>query len=214
MTFDDAVGQLRGAEAGGFGVSESQAGRLINEAVRRYAAESKWIKAQVDLGPTVVDQADYDVPGHVVDLRALRLDTGYPYTRKSTEVFWGIESGDLEWTSGRGGVFAPKFSSDGATQQIALYPSPSTAGQVIQALCAIYPETALSGSDPLPFPESHQRGVLNAAKAIAYEELDENIEQAQYYRDLWMGEAEELRKESNSRIGSGPTKFAIAGRRR
>lgn len=213
MTFDEAVAQFRGAEAGGFGVSVPQAERILQEAVRRYASRSHWIKAQINLGPTVVDQAEYDLPAHVVDLISLRLSTGWPYTRKSTKVFWELASGDAVWRSSKGGVFAPVFDTTG-TKKVALHPTPGEAGLTIEGLAAIYPENDLAGNDELPFPGDHQRGVLNAAKAVAYEELDENPQQAQYFRDLFQGEAEELRRQGNSRVGSGPTKFAIAGRRR
>lgn len=210
-TFEEAVAQLRGPEAAGFGFSELQAGRLINQGVRDYASASEWIRAILDVGPAVADQKDYLLAANVVKVKRLRLGSG-PYSRQNLETLWDLESG-LVTLSGTGGVFVPTFDEAGTDRLITLHPTPGIeeVGLPIKALASIFPAADLSGSDAIPFPDDAWRGVLSAAKAIAYEDVDENPDQATYHRGIFEREAEDLKLRGNSQVGQGPVKFAVAG---
>jgi hypothetical protein len=210
-TFEEGVGQLRGAEAAGFGFSEPQAARLLNQGIRDYASASEWIRAILDFGPAVADQAAYDLPANVVKVKRLRLGSA-PYSRQNIEALWDLESGAMR-LAGTGGVFVPTFNDDGADRLITIFPTPGIEEQdlPIKGLASIFPAVDLKGSDPIPFPDDSWRGALNAAKAIAYEDVDENPDQAAYYRGLLKEEAEALRLRANSQVGQGPVRFPVAG---
>lgn len=211
-TFQEAVTQLQSAEAGGFDVSPAQAAALLNEGVRRFAARSEWIKAEVNLGPTVADQEGYDLPGHVVKLRGLSV-AGFPYARTDVLALWNFkQSGRLPRDTS--GVFAERFDDTGKIKTFSLFPVPSEGGLAISGLAVITPATDLSAADPLPFPPEYNRGVVDYAKGIAYEDLDENPQSGTYFISRADARADELRLEANSRSGAGPIRIPVAGLRR
>lgn len=210
-TFADAEAQLRGAEAGGFAVSQAQAASLLNEGVRRLAAASEWIKAELDLGPTIDGQEQYVLPNNVVKLRGIAV-AGQRYARTELLTLW-------EWKvqgylpADAVGAYAERFSEDGKVKTFSLLPIPDGA-LPISGLAAITPADDLSGDDVLPFPEEYNRAVLNFAKGIAYEDLDENPQSATYFIERLEKEGAELKLKGYARTGAGPTRLPVAGLRR
>lgn len=212
-SFEEAVAQLRGPEAGGFGISEPQASKVLNQAIRQFASASEWIRAILDLGPAVADQERYLIPPNVVKIKRLRIAQSLPYSRQGIETLWDLQNGQARLAPGWGGIFVAEYDEDGTVRYVTLWPTPGAeeAGAQIPALASIFPAEDLESADQLPFPEDSTRGVFNAAKSILYEDVDENPEQASYYRDLANGEAEQLRRKANSRVGGGPVKFPVSG---
>lgn len=211
VLFEDEVAQLRGAEAAGFDLSEAQAAKLLNQGIDRLAARSEWIKVEAEYGPTEAEVERYEIPGNTVRVLSVQIGES-PYVPVSIKDLWEVKAGRKE-APAEGGLFAERFSEDGATKTLGFYPIPE-AGQAIEALAAITPKEELSGKDPLPFPDQSCRAARDFAIGLAYEQLDENIEQARFYEERGEAEAERLRRMANSRVGSGPLKIPVAGRRR
>ena len=213
-TFDDAVEQLTSAQAGGFDYSagSKQPATLIQEGIAALAADSHWIKAQPNLGPTVADQAEYVLAEKIVKLFALEIANA-PYQRRDVRELWDLRAGRDQIIGSEGGVFAETFAEDGKTKSFALLPVPTEDGLEIIGLASITPDP-LSGTDPLPFPPKYRRAILDYAKSIAYEDLDENVNAGATYLARAERRAEQLFLFANSRTGSGPWKIPIAGKHR
>lgn len=207
-TFAEGLAQLTGAQGAGFDLGEVQASRLLNEGIRRFASRSKAIKAVVDLGATVADQGTYTLPAHVVELERLQVGDSPLYARTSAGKYWDLLAGYLAVPDGLTGMYAPYFNEDGTTKQISIFPTPTAAAAIV-GLASITPAADLSGTDPIPFPEEDWRGALHAATALAYETIEENVEQATYFWERFDAAAEELRRKVNSRVGGGVTRFPV-----
>lgn len=215
QTLGDVVEQLTSAQAAGFDIKESQALKLGNEAVKRVAAASQWIKAEVSFGATVAGTPSFVVPDKVIRLIALTIGENQPYTRKSIEQLWDLRAGrsQLVNTENEPGVFAERFSEDGQTKSFDVFPTPEEAGLPVSGLCSIVPDD-LVATDVLPFPPQHRGAVLDLATAAAYERTDENLAQAAPYEKRGLAIAESLFLLGNARTGSGPYKIPVAGHRR
>lgn len=209
-TFGDAIAQLQGAEAGGFDFSTVQAASLLNEGVKRFASRSEWIKAEVDLGFTVVDQEAYGLPENVVKLKGLSV-SGVPYQAVDALTIWQYKVNGLPWRVD--GVYAERYSEDGKIKSVSLLPIPDEASLAIGGLSVITPED-LEPADSLPFPPEYRRGPLDYAKGIAYEDVDENPESGTYFTDRANALADDLRLHAQSRTGSGPYMIPVATARR
>lgn len=180
--------------------------------MKRLASLSEWIRAELELGPTVVGQEEYATPASVVRVRELAVG-GVPYGWTDPVTLWEIKMGKRTVVSDwGGGVFADRFSPDGKTAYTALFPVP-TAVVPITALAAIEPAD-LAGKDKLPFPAEFRRAIPNFAKAIGYETIDENVQSAAGLMQQATATALELRDKARSRSGSGPWRIPVASLRR
>jgi len=206
LTFGDALAQLQGAEAGGFSFSATQAASLLNEGVKRFAARSEWIKAEVDLGPTVANQEAYALPANCVKLKGLEVGS-VVYIAVDLLSLWQYKQQGLPGNIN--GVYAERFSEDGKIKSFSVYPVPDVAGEPISGLAVITPED-LEAADNLPFPAEYNRGPVDYAKGIAYEDVDENPDSGTYFIKRADERADELRLEAQSRTGSGPYKIPVA----
>lgn len=213
-TVADVVTQLTSAQAAGFDVGTVQAEREVQQAIKRVAAGSQWIKGQIELGPTVIGQARYELPGNVIKLLDLTVGEDTPYTRRDVRILWALRSGrdELVGNGSEGGIFAEEFSADGKTKYVAIFPLPEEV-TVLQGLASLVPAD-LQPADTLPFPEQHRGAVLDFATAALYEKTDENVNQAAYYEKRAIATTESLFLLANSRTGSGPYKIPVAGHRR
>lgn len=217
QTFADAVEQLTAASAGGFdfGGQSGQAEKLIQEAIKRHAARSQWIRAQLELGPIVADTASYSLPAKIVRLWLVTIGD-IEYGRRDLRTAHHLGSGSYALTyNSEGGVFFETFAEDGKTRQVELFPTPDEeqAGETLEGFASIVPDD-LEAGDELPFPEQYRRAVVNYAKATATADVD--VDKAT--GDAWLAQAENeseaLRLYANSRSGSGPWKIPVAGHRR
>lgn len=205
-TFGDAVAQLRGAEAAGFSFSLEQARRLLQEGVDRFASESEWIKAELALATSVAGQEEYELPAHVVRVLGLTVD-GSVYSAVDVQTIWQYKSSGLPQQLD--GVFSERYNEDGKLKTVGLLPIPEVDGQSIAGLAAITPGD-LEDEDELPFPTEYRRGPLNFAKGIAYGDVDENAQAADYWLGLAQAEADGLKTYGRRRMGSGPYRIPVA----
>lgn len=214
-TFADAVEQLTSAQAGGFDFEATQAEKLIHEGINRLAARSQWIRAIMELGTTVADQANYELPERIVRLYAVMINN-IQYGRRDVKTLWDLRSGKVELPYGsEGGVFVESYAEDGKSRKLELFATPDVelAGETINGFAAITPEPLASG-DELPFPTQYRRAVVNFAKSIASADIDVDKATANEWREEAEGDAEALRLLANARSGSGPWRIPVAGHRR
>lgn len=212
-TFADAIAQLEGPEASGFKFTGSQAALLLNEGAKRLASRSEWIRAELELGPTVAEQEEYDLPGNVVKLLRVAV-AGYPYERSDLPTLWDLRIGRQSLTRPEeGGIFAERFGQDGIEKKFSVWLPPSQDGLAVTGLAAITPADMAPG-DVLPFPVEFNRAVLDYAKGIAYEDVDENPQSGNYFLGRADARAGELFVLANKRTGAGPHKAHVAGHNR
>lgn len=189
----------------------------IHRCLQDAVARAKWRKALRSLGPTVAGTSVYELPEDVVDVRSLRVASSKPWSRVSTEVLWEYTAGQLPqpWP----GVFAPTFETvaeggavaDGDAAQIALYPTPATSGQAIDALCAIMPPAIGSGTAAgtvLPVPEDLAgKLAVDGPIAMGYREALGRMDLAKEYEARFEAGIQELARRANSRVGHGPVRL-------
>lgn len=210
MVFEDAKSQLRGAEAAGFDVSDGQAGKLVNRGLRRLASLSRWVRELRELDTTDVGVAEYAVPDDILSIVALTVGGGREYLAVNLRQIWSLQQGSLS-LRGAPGAFSDEYGADPATShKLALYPAPTAAGLAIVAYCAVVPGDYEDG-DNLPFPPDMDETIIDAARAMAYEDVDENPDMADYFHKKVNDEAERLRRRANSRVGSNVTQIQVKG---
>lgn len=209
-TFADAVRQFRSAEAGGFTLGDEQTASLLNEGARRFAARSEHLKAFVSLGVTVVGQAVYELPDNVCRAQDLYVD-GVPYSLTDPRTLQEVVIGNRQ-VFGVGGVFAEEASEDGKTKELKIWPVPEAAGIPLQIWGAVMP-APMEDTDVLPFGVEYNRGIVDFAKGIAYEDVDENAQSGTYFIERANGRAEELKEADKKRLGRNPRKARLASLR-
>lgn len=180
----------------------------LNQRYREMVAESKWLKSVRDLGPTVAGQAQYAVPDDVTDVRSLRINGSRQWLLVSTEDLWALQDGSA-WTRGAPGVFAPNFESDGGPV-IEMFPAPTTSGYEITALCAVLPADLTVDATPKVPVDMHQP-LVDGAIALGMQRVFERSDLAAPYEGKFQGALDKLKRRANSRIGSGPRQFKVAG---
>jgi hypothetical protein len=208
VTFNELVDEVRSAAGIDVANAATRVGRWVNLGIRELATRSGWNKAELELGPTVADQADYALPSTVY--RVIELKVGsLVYTREGTETGWRLTSGDVGQV-GHGGFFYEKFDS-GGTKTLALYPVPQDAGSTITALVIAYPQTYSGDTEVAVIPEEHQIGVVHRAVAWGLSFGDEHDEAADWHIGKFEEEVEKLRRHSNARLSSTVQTAKIAG---
>lgn len=205
LDFDGLVTQLRSAEGGGWDVSPTQAGVVLNRWIKRLAAISKWVKDEVDLGLTVVGQDTYDCPANVLDLHELVIG-GLDTKRESRRNLFKLKNGTAWLVGPPYAVFAPVYSSDG-THRFQIYPGPGDTGDVttglqMSALCSVVPSD-LSGSQAPPFPDDFENTLLTGAKSQFYRELEEDHDTGDRLEAEFLRDAEDLRRRGNTQMSDG-----------
>ncbi len=210
-TLADVVAELTGPEAAGFDVSSVRAETIAQRAVKSLAAASHWIKAELELGPTVAGSANYSLPEKIVRLFDMAIENS-PYGRRDIAVLWDLRSGRSQLGGEEGGVFAERFSADGKSKSFDIYPTPESALPVL-GLASIVPDDLAAG-DTLPFPEQYRGALLDFARVELYEQTEENKALAESYEKRALSRAEGLYLLANARTGRGPWKIPVAGHRR
>lgn len=206
-SFDDLVARYRSPEAGGFDVSTTRAREVVNQAIRRLVVESRSLKDELELGPAVADQALYTLPANVVDVLALKVGGDPNYIRVSTTQHWELEAGKAVLPSWATGAYAPRFTAE--SKKVAIHGIPA-AGTTITALVALS-SPDYSGTQVPPLPDDLEDAVLWAAKAIGYEEIDENLNTSEAYSQKAGAAAAELRARETGRVGGGVIQGQIKG---
>ena len=205
MNFNAMLDRVR--RAAGMDVDEGQAGDWLNERYKRMVIEADWSKELVDLGDTVADEDDYMLPDSVREIHELRVGS-VPYRRIGVQTLWDLQ-GDVAYSSGSGGFYAPTFNASGESK-LTLFPIPTEAGSEISARCTTEPDD-LSGADEPMIPVEFHTYIVDGALADAFALVDENLAAADRYEQKYEVGVEKLRRRQNSRVGGGPHFVQIEG---
>jgi hypothetical protein len=194
-------------DQGGFDVTEAVATGWINDRQAALVARAKYLQKEVSLGTTVSGQGEYSLPdvANIVDLEGVLVGSE-PYERVGTRSLW-----ERKFRGGTGNVFAPDFTSAGALQ-IELYPAPNEDGTAISGLAAVMPDALLAAEDVPVVPPDFHKVIVDGAMAIGLERIDERLDEADRYHQLFETGVQELIRRRNSRIGSGPVQIQVAGK--
>jgi hypothetical protein len=171
---------------------------------------SRYRKMAVEFGPTVVGQAQYAVPAHVLDLSRLRVGGSKPWLRVTLTELWEIQAG-ASWVYDAAGVFAPNFEVDG-DQVVELYPAPGKAGDAISTVCEVTDTTALadSGASTPNIPADLHRPILvKGGIAEGLSTIEKRPDLAASFESEAAAAIKELKRRANSRIGSGPWRARV-----
>lgn len=193
-----------------FAESDATIKGWLNEKHKQGAVRAGLDKRLADLATSVVDQAVYDLPAGIADLRTVRID-GKRHNPSTLEDVWDLQNGDKRLTTFRFGVFAPYYGSDG-TPQFVVYPTPSNAGLGIQGL-AVYTPADLTDPDGFPiWPEDLQEHIADGAIALGLRLRLEDAQEAQVFEDRFNAAVQEMERRLVSRVGSGPVQVGVMGR--
>jgi hypothetical protein len=208
-TFAELEKQFTSAEAGGFDLRQEQVATLLNEGAERLAARSKWIRAMVQVGPTVAGQGPYRLPDKLVQLEQLYVD-GKPWPETDMLTLRQVELGRRALCQAWGdGIYAEEADETGTIKLLRLFPAPELDGLTIEGWGPITPDP-LGGEDVLPFPPEFTRAVLDFALAIAYEQIDENPQSATYFLERANGRADELGERMRAKMRTNPRKARVS----
>ena len=181
----------------------------LNEVVSELIARSKWRRASVAVGTTVIGQSEYPAPSNIVEADTLRVGTAKA-SRVDSEQLEDLQNGDWSVYPGHT-VFAPYFSADGNTEGFEIFPTPSTAGLEIKALSAVVGATLADDSNEVTAVPADMHGrVVTAAIGLGRERLyatpaDESLRE---------GMVTALRERRNARLGGGVQQLMVLRRRR
>lgn len=204
MKPSEAVSQLR--TTAGFSVPQPTAQQLIHERHSRLAVESKWSRGVVDLGPTVLDQADYLLPDTVAYIEHLTLGTD-PLVPEGLESLGRIRGGSYH--QGARGVFAEGVNADGLSI-ITLSPTPVEV-QTLTAVCVIDPGAGIIETDAFTIPSDFHRAIVEGAIADLLRMKDENWRDAAAADERFEAAVQRLSRRRNARGRPGPFQAKVAG---
>jgi hypothetical protein len=211
----DAVINEGGFDTRTGAVSRETVKGWINDRLRTLAAESGYLRSAVELGPSVADQAQYVVPDNVTDIRRLHV-SGVPYFRDSIDRIFEARAFGGVMSNGYGGVFAPGFST-GGQHVVELWPTPSSTGLTISALCTVTATALDAGTDTPAVPEEFhpalKAGAIATGLRLIYERHDDADRWEREFSDAGSGRGavQLLKRRSNSRVGSGPMFARVVG---
>lgn len=186
-------------------VTEDEADALLNEGHRELCVDGEWTRANLDLGPTVADQAAYTLPT-TVDRPLKVWVNDKPYDPSDENEVKRIIAGELRLR--RWGVFWLSFDEDGV-ESVSVYPTPSEALS-LTALCVVYPDT-LTASDSTRVPLKFDRYIRDYAASQIYGFTEDNVELREYHEGKFKEGAELLRRRRFSRTGRGGVRARIEG---
>lgn len=204
---------------GGFDVDETDTARsvILGWVQTRYdlaLSRTKYRKMSVELGPTVVAQATYALPAHVVDLMRLRVDGSKGWLRVTGDDMWNLKSDGSTILVAAAGAFAPAFEAD-ADQMVELYPVPSAAGLAIEALCATVDTTQLTdgtGSTPAVPADLHRALFVKGGIAEGLGTIEKRPDLAASFEAEFGEAVKELGRRAKSRVGTGVWQARVNGR--
>lgn len=203
VSFGDLTTRLMGLSA----LTTAEAHARLNQAYRELVADTLALKQKVELGPTVIGQADYTLDPGIIEIPRLRVN-GVRYQRFSADEIEDVAS----WQSiayGYGGAFAPDFSN-AAAPQLLLWPTPATAGQAISARAAIQaPDMTDNAEYPRLPADFHEFLVDPGAFSVTLSRDDERFGDSQAKQAEWEQVKHKLRGRLARRVGSGPVRIAV-----
>ena len=196
-SFDDLVG---------LDLDDDERDSLLNQAHRKLAAESEWYRATIELGPTVADQAAYDLPSDVYRVLSLKV-SGRTYAPSDDQTAENLTQGLLRLNAN--GLWYRTFSAANV-EQVSLYPVPGTAGLTISAQVVERPALMDDDADVPVVPEEQRQAIVDGACAVAFAGAEDNIELRAFYQEQFEIAKMELRRLRN-KSGTAVRTWAVEG---
>ena len=205
MTGQDLVDQLKQL---GFDNTDDEILEWANERQKEMVAVARSRRQLVSIGPTVVDQPDYDVPATIVHLFEVAV-SGAPYGGTIHTDLALADQSDLVWLGN--GLWAVGENEDDGTKKIRLIPAPSEAGQTIVLYAAVRaPELTLAGQ--VYIDDEFVRYLRYGAMATGWDLNAEDGNTSERYEARFEAGVERYRRWVARRFrGSGPAQIRVKG---
>ena len=199
-------------EEGSFDITEAQALRWLNRRHRQMCAIAECFRrSSVIAGGTVANQTAYTWPADLIRPLEVSVD-GVRYDPTPHATIRGYANGTT-LVAGPGLLFAETASAAGV-KQIALIPTPSSSGEVIEVYGAYRPAVLLmDNSVPLQIDDEAEEALLAGVFATALSRPSEaRADLAASHEALFQAGAQELRLRTKRRFQpSGPAQIQLAG---
>ena len=196
-------------EEGDFDADAPRALGWLNRRQRTMVADSRCYRKTTSIGPTVANQVAYTVPVDVVEILELTVD-GIPY---GSATHLDLAQGPRGYVilDGDGGVSARTDSSAGV-EQVALYPTPTTAGGVISMYAVYRAPDLVSGTDStLVIPQEFCEALVAGAIATGLRRTENRPDLAAPFEEEFAAGVEKLRRRVNRKHRkSGPARVRVA----
>lgn len=209
MTVGEIISQVR--SQGGIDASTDVVRGWVLDRHDRLITRSRYRMAMKSLGNTAVDDAEYVLSEQIVDLFKVRIEGVGKFVLASIEELWDLQNGaSYELGRGEAGFFAPRYGDDGGqdAEGFELFPAPDEAGLEMTGLVALRPTVPNDSEEPRCPREFHfyiRAGAIADGLAL----MDERINEAGAFEELFEAGIVELSKRRKSRIGSGPQRIPI-----
>ena len=192
-----------------FDVTDTQALTWLDRRHKSMVVRAKALRKTASL-TTVANQRDYALPADVVEISEITVD-GLPYGRGThSDLSYGAQG----WVvlSGIGGVTASEEDSSGAPE-IALYPTPTEAGQEILVRGVFRPSSLAVGQDStIVVPDEFLDALISGAIATGLKRQEFRPDLAQSFEQEFTDASEEYRRRISRRYrGGGPATIRIQG---
>lgn len=203
LTFDAIVDRARAIAPE---VPQATVVLMANARLNRMIAEAKFRRKTFTIGTTVADTAIYSIPANVTDIRSVWIGTD-EYSRQDYRTIRDLLAGRRDLI-GEGGVVAP-YEDDSGNPAIYLYPTPSTSGDDIEADASYEGSDIAYGGGSYTILPAHIRSrLLDGVLADVYE-FTGRWDEAQPHEQRYEEGITLLRREKNSRVGSGPSRIKV-----
>lgn len=192
----------------GADLENDEANRLLNDGNKELCVRAEWTRATLALGNTVANQRDYELPANVSRVLKFRVN-GQLWNPTDEEEADDLLAGDLVLVNEPGRWWLSGTAS--GTDQFSLYPTPTTGGLAMTALCVIFPETITDDEATFTPPEDYHQAPIYYAAARSIGGSEDDLDMRAYYLDQFDGFVGRLRRLRKSRRGNGPVSMRIRG---
>ena len=191
------------------GVTETEAGQLINQRYDEGVTESLWLEKEITLGTTTANTSEYSMPEtDLVQIEYAYIGT-VPYDRVGLDEMKSLQAGRAALSDTTRGAIAPAFSSTG-TPKFEIYPTPSTTGDTITGVVADSP-AVLTETDVAVTPSFFDQCLIDGARALVFDEEDERGSDRERLEARFDRGVARLRERKHKRIGRGPVQMKVKG---
>ena len=196
--------------------SQAVALSWLDARYQEMCAESGYTQAMRDLGPTVVDQAEYALEDSITRVIGLQVGTSRPWTPVKLEDLWALGAGTARLEGGMIGAFAQTWSeastSEGeGIEKVRLYPVPTEAGLDVSVLCIVAPPAlSLSTNEAPRVPGDFHEFIVDGAIAMGLRRDDSREDEAAPYEARFKDAIGRLGMRRRKRVGRGPIQGRVA----
>lgn len=180
----------------------------LDERQKTMVAEARSRKKRISLGSTVAGTQSYNAPVGIVEIIELTVG-GATYTKAPHRSIADVASSQI--VVDYPGLLYVVDDDTSAVEKFALIPTPTQAGDAIEAFCAVEPpDMTLGGS--IYVPDRYARVLVQGAIATGADLASENPGEADRYEARFDAGVEKYRRwEARRNRGSGPTQIRVAG---